>query len=140
MLEYWCVNPVFLLLIWTSDSVPLIPTAVFLESRGASRGVSSSAWISDRGRGFLLFNAWVTLALPWICYPRITLIGYCDLGTRVVRVMLRLWLTREVYGVYEYTQDIISMICHEFWVPVRPTQNCAVVGFVICMSYYLVFL
>ena len=64
VLEYQCVNPVSLLLIWTSDSVPLVPTAVFLEPRGASGGVSSSAWISDRGRGFLLFNAWVTLALP----------------------------------------------------------------------------
>ena len=78
-----------------SDSVPLVPTAVFLEPRGASGGVSSSAWISDRGRGFLLFNAWVTLALPWIWYPCITPIGCIDLGTRVVRVMLRFWLIRE---------------------------------------------
>ena len=54
------------------------------------------------------------------CYPRITLIGYTDLGTRVVHVVEVLvdfewsvlcvfritWIwTREVSGVYEYTPE-----------------------------------
>ena len=49
-------------------------------------------------------------------------------------------IDREVFGVYEYTHDIVSVICmfcHEFWVPVRPTQNCAGVGVVSCISYCL---
>ena len=50
-------------------------------------------------------------------------------------------LDREVCGVYEYTQDSVDgMFCPEFWVPVRPTQNCAGVGVVFCMPCYLMIL
>ena len=87
------------------------------------------------------------------CYPRITLIGYHDLGTRVVRVVEVLvdpewsvvvriphnvdldprgkWCIRVYTGVYDLHIYMISMfgmiyvICHEFWVSVRPTQDCA---------------
>ena len=51
-----------------------------------------------------------------------------------------LWMTHVVCCVYEYTQNggFWYVVCHEFWVPVRPTQNYSGVGFMIWMSYYLV--
>ena len=56
----------------------------------------------------------------------------------VVLVCMPWFWTHEVCGVYEYTQDSVDdMFCHEFWVPVRPAQNCAGVGVIFCMSYYL---
>ena len=59
-------------------------------------------------------------------------------------------LDHGVCGVYEYTPrfviDMIYMfcmtyvICHEFWVPVRPTQNCAgvIMLFFTCYNYFTV--
>ena len=54
-------------------------------------------------------------SLPWICYPRITLIGYFDLGTRVVRVLLWFWLTREwsvvVHVLHNVDLDLRGLWC-----------------------------
>ena len=111
VLDLCCVNLVFLLI----DCEPQIRYLLFLLRCSWSREVrpgafSSSAWISDRGRGFLLFNAWVTLVLPWICYSCITLVGYSVLRTRVV---CPCWGCDWPWGlgVYEYTHDIVSVIC-----------------------------